>query len=141
MNIISSLTVLFFVEIIALFNTHSHIHNFLVLVAGTTLLHLIVLTQIYFISKATFIELQSTISKVILIPVVWGKSYSLLLFSLFVLMIISKHYSAYTLFTAFLSKTVFLPYKFLIKSESSQKYTKEETNNVVSHYHIHKGKK
>ena len=89
------------------FNTHSHIHNFLVLVAGTTLLHLFVLTHIYFISTATSIELRSTITKVILIPVVRGKSYLLLLCSLLLLMVITKHYSTYTLFTSFVSKTVF----------------------------------
>ena len=42
-----------------------------VLVADTTLLHLFVLTHISFISTATFIKLRSTITKVILIPVVW----------------------------------------------------------------------
>ena len=89
------------------FNTHSHIHNFLVLVAGTSILHLFVSTHIYFISTATSIELRPTVTKVILIPVVQGKSYLLLLFSLLLLMIISKQYSTYTLFTAFVSKTVF----------------------------------
>ena len=111
-------------------NTHSHFHNFLVLVAGTTLLHLFVLTCIYFISTANFIELRSTITKVILIPVVRGKSYSLSLCSLLLLVFITKHYSTYTLFTAFVSKTVFFSYKLLIKSELSRKYTKEETKNV-----------
>ena len=89
------------------FNTHSHIHNFLVLVAGTTLLHLFLLTHISFISTATFIELRSTITKVILIPLVQGKSYSLLLCSLIFISLVTKHYSTYTIFTAFVSKTVF----------------------------------
>ena len=57
------------------------------------------------------------------------KSYSLLLFSLIFILLVTKHYSTYTLFTAFVSKNV-LPYKFLIKSDSSQKYTQEETKNV-----------
>ena len=65
-------------------------------------------TQNYFISTATFCKLQPTITKVILIKVVQGKSYFLLLFSLFVLIIISKHYSTYTVFTAIVSKTVFV---------------------------------
>ena len=102
------------------YNTHSHIHNFLVLVAGTSLLHVFVSTHIYFISAATCIELRSTVTKLICIPVVQGKSYLLLLLSLFVLMITSKHYSTYTLFTAFVSKTVFtlqIPHKIRIKSK------------------------
>ena len=100
-------------------NTHSHIHNFLVLNADTTL-HLFVLTHISFISTATSIELRPTITKVILIPLFQGKSYSLLLFSLFVLMINSKHYSTFTLFTAFVSKTVF----YLTNSSSNQNQVK-----------------
>ena len=52
------------------------------------------------------------------------------MFSLLLLMIISKHYSTYTLFIAFLSKTLFYLHKFLIKSESSRKYEKEEMKNV-----------
>ena len=52
--------------------------------------------------------LRPTIAKKVLIKVAQGKSYILLLFSLFLLMIISKHYSTYTLFTAFVSKTVFV---------------------------------
>ena len=109
-------------------NTHYHFHNFLVLVAGTSLIHLFVSTRIYFISTATCIELRPTITKVILIPVVQGKSYSFLLFSLFVLMIISKHYSTYTLFTAFVSKTVFslqVPHKIRFKSKIHKRVDKE----------------
>ena len=76
-------------------NTHSHFHNYLVFVVGISLIYSFVSTRIYFISTATFFKLLPTITKVILISVVQGKSYSLLLFSLFVLMIISKHYSTY----------------------------------------------
>ena len=57
------------------------------------------------------------------------KSYSLLMFSLIFILLVTKHYSTYTVFTAFVSKTVF-SYKFLIKSDSSRKYKKEETKNV-----------
>ena len=48
------------------------------------------------------------------------ESYSLLLFSLFVLIIISKHYSTYTVFTAFVSKTflsLHISHKIIFKSK------------------------
>ena len=57
------------------------------------------------------------------------KSYSVLLFSLIFILLVTKHYSTYTVFTVFLART-FFSYKFLIKSDSSRKYTQEETKNV-----------
>ena len=96
-------------------------------------------THIYFISTATCIELRSIFTKVILIPVVQDKSYSLLLFSLFVLMIISKHYSTYTLFNAFVSKTVFtlqIPYRIIFKSKIHKRGDEErrKTRKTKRHF-------
>ena len=77
-----------------------------------------------FLYTATSIKLQSTVTKVILIPVVQGKSYLLLLFSLLIIMVATKHYSTYKLFTAFVSKTV-----FYITNSSQNQNQVENTQN------------
>ena len=58
-----------------------------------------------------------------------GKSYSLLLSSLLFLLVITKQYSTYTLFSAFVSKTVFvvlqIPHKNRIQLKTHKRGDKE----------------
>ena len=61
-----------------------------------------------------------------------GKSYLLVLLSLIFLLVITKWYSTYTLFTASRSKTKFLLYyKSLIKTESSERTHKRRQRTLV----------
>ena len=130
MNIVLSLTVLFCIEIISLFQYILPYSQFSCPWCG----HYIIIVRIntHFIYFYSYLYRVATNNhKGDSYSSCSVKSYSLLLCSLIFLLLVTKHYSTFTLFTAFVSKTVFLPYKFLIKSESSRKYTKEETKNVV----------
>ena len=107
MNIVSSLTVLFCVEIIALFQYSLPYSQFSCSCCGHYIITLVRINKhfIYFYSYLYRVAINnhngdsySSIS---------GKSYSLLLFSLLFLLVITKHYSTYILFTAVVSKTVF----------------------------------
>ena len=109
-------------------NTHSHIHNVLVLFAGTSLLHLFVSTHIYFISTATCIELRSIFTKVIPIPVFrvsrircycFHCSYSWL----FLNIILHTHFSLHLYLKPFLSLQI--PRKNRFKSKIHKRGDKE----------------
>ena len=106
-NIVSSLTVLFCVEIIALFQYSLSYSQFSCSCCRHYIITLVCINThfIYFYSYLYRVAINN--HKGDSYSSSSGKSYSVLLFSLLLLMVITKHYSTYTLFNAFVSKTVF----------------------------------
>ena len=106
-NIVSSLTVLFCVEIISLFQYSLPYSQFSYPCFGHYIIKLVRINThfIYFYSYLYRVVINN--HKGDSYSSISGKSYLLLLCSLLFLLVITKHYSTYTLFTAFVSKTVF----------------------------------
>ena len=106
-NIVSYLTVLFCVKIIALFQYSLSYSQFSCPWCRHYIITLVLINThfIYFYSYLYQVAINN--HKVDSYSSISGKSYSLLLCSLLFLLVIIKHYSTYTLFTAFVSKTVF----------------------------------
>ena len=107
MNIVSSLTVFFCVEIIALFQYSLPYSQFSCSCCGHYIITLVCINThfIYFYSYLYRVAINN--HKGDSYSSILGKSYSLLLCSLLLLLVVTKHNSTYTLFTAFVSKTVF----------------------------------
>ena len=106
-NIVLSVTVLFCVEIIALFQYSLPYSQFSCSCCGHYIITLFRINThfIYFYSYLYRVAINN--HKGDSYSSISGKSYSLLLCPLLFLLVITKHYSTYTLFTAFVSKTVF----------------------------------
>ena len=119
MNIVSYSTVLFCIEIISLFRYSLPYSQFSCPWCG----HYITLVRInthiiYFYSYLYRVATKN--HKGDSYSSCSGKLYILLLFSLTFILLVTKHYSTYTLCTAFVSKTVFtlqIPHKIRIKSK------------------------
>ena len=106
-NIVLSLPVLFCIKIIALFQYSLPYSQFSCPWCG----HYITLVRInthliYFYSY--FYRVATNNHKGDSYSSCSGKSYSLLLCSLIFILLVTKHYSTYTIFTVFVSKTVFV---------------------------------
>ena len=138
MNIVSYSTVLFFIEIISFFQYSLPYSQFSCPWCG----HYITLVPIntHFIYFYSYLYRVTTNNhKGDSYSSISGKSYSLLLCSLIFILVVTKHYYTYTLFTAFLSKTFFIlqiPHKIRIKLKTHKIGDKErqktrKTNNPL----------
>ena len=107
MNIVLSLTVLFFVEIIALFQYSLPYSQFSCSCCGHYIITLVCINTHLFYFYSYLYRVAINNHKGDSYSSSSGKSYLLLLCLLIFLLLDTKHYSTYTLFTAFVSKTVF----------------------------------